>query len=65
MRNTASWTSACLPQTYIIPEVRISASGEDPAYWIMRKAIGLANYHLNEVSSYQAEIYIKGTAITG
>ncbi len=51
------------PQTYMIPEVRISASGEDPAYWIMRKAIGLANYHLNEVSSYNAEIYIKGTAI--
>ena len=51
------------PQTYIIPEVRVSASGEDPAYWIMRKTIGLANYHLNEVSSYHAEIYIKGTAI--
>ncbi|RPI44630.1 MAG: carboxypeptidase-like regulatory domain-containing protein, partial [Bacteroidetes bacterium] len=51
------------PQTYMIPEVRISASGEDPAYWIMRKAIGLANYHMNEVASYQAEIYIKGTAL--
>lgn len=51
------------PQTYMIPEVRISASGEDPAYWIMRKTIGLANYHLNEVSNYDAEIYIKGTAI--
>ncbi len=51
------------PQTYMIPEVRISASGEDPAYWIMRKTIGLANYHLNEVSSYNAEIYIKGAAI--
>jgi hypothetical protein len=50
------------PQTYMIPEVRVSASGEDPAYWIMRKAIGLANYHLNEVASYSAEIYIKGTA---
>jgi hypothetical protein len=50
------------PQTYMIPEVRISASGEDPAYWIMRKAIGLASYHLHEVSSYSAEIYIKGTA---
>ena len=32
------------PQTYMIPEVRVSASGEDPAYWIMRKTIGLANY---------------------
>lgn len=51
------------PQTIMIPEVRISASGEDPAYWIMRKTIGLANYHLNEVSTYNAEIYIKGTAI--
>ncbi len=50
------------PQTYMIPEVRISATGEDPAYRVMRKAIGLANYHLNQVSIYDAEIYIKGTA---
>lgn len=50
------------PQTYMIPEVRVSAKGEDPAYFIMRKAIGLANYHLNQVKSYNAEIYIKGTA---
>ena len=51
------------PQTYMIPEVRVSASGEDPAYWIMRKTIGLANYHLHEVLKYEAEIYIKGTAL--
>ncbi|MCK4880779.1 MAG: carboxypeptidase-like regulatory domain-containing protein, partial [Bacteroidales bacterium] len=51
------------PQTYFIPEVRISATGEDPAYWIMRKTIGLANYHLHEVLKYDAEIYIKGTAL--
>ncbi|MCD4710769.1 MAG: DUF5686 and carboxypeptidase regulatory-like domain-containing protein [Bacteroidales bacterium] len=51
------------PQTYMIPEVRISASGEDPAYWIMRKTIGLANYHLHEVLKYDAEIYIKGSAL--
>jgi len=50
------------PQTYMIPEVRVSASGEDPAYWIMRKTIGFANYHLNEVANYDAEIYIKGAA---
>ncbi|MDT8432472.1 MAG: DUF5686 family protein, partial [Bacteroidales bacterium] len=50
------------PQTYMIPEVRVSATGEDPAYRVMRKAIGLANYHLNQVSTYTAEIYIKGTA---
>jgi len=51
------------PQTYMIPEVRVSASGEDPAYWIMRKTIGLANYHLHEVLNYNAEIYIKGSAL--
>ncbi len=51
------------PQTYMIPEVRVVASGEDPAYAVMRKAIGLANYHLNQVQTYNAEIYIKGAAI--
>ncbi len=50
------------PQSYMIPEVTVSASGEDPAYRIMSKTIGLANYHLNQVSTYTAEIYIKGTA---
>jgi len=51
------------PQTYMIPEVRVVASGEDPAYAVMRKVIGLASYHLNIVKRYQAEIYIKGTAV--
>ena len=47
-------------QYYEIPEVRISASGEDPAYAIMRKAIGLAPYYLHHVEYYKAEIYLKG-----
>ncbi|MFZ5941691.1 MAG: DUF5686 and carboxypeptidase regulatory-like domain-containing protein [Bacteroidota bacterium] len=51
------------PQTYMIPEVRVVASGEDPAYAVMRKVIGLASYHLNVIKSYNAEIYIKGTAL--
>ncbi len=51
------------PQTYMIPEVRVIASGEDPAYGIMRKVIGLAHYHLNQVKTYEAEIYMKGTAL--
>ncbi|NMC39656.1 MAG: carboxypeptidase-like regulatory domain-containing protein, partial [Bacteroidales bacterium] len=37
-------------QYYQIPEVRITASGEDPAYGIMRKVIGMAPYYLNQVS---------------
>ncbi len=47
-------------QYYEIPEVRITASGEDPAYGIMRKVIGLAPYYLNEISHYKAEVYLKG-----
>ena len=47
-------------QYYEIPAVRISASGKDPAYYIMRKAIGMAPYHLNQVKHYKAEVYIKG-----
>ena len=50
-------------QYYQIPEVRISASGEDPAYAIMRKAIGLAPYYLNYVSYYKANVYLKGNLI--
>ncbi|HEX7493089.1 MAG TPA: DUF5686 and carboxypeptidase regulatory-like domain-containing protein [Bacteroidales bacterium] len=50
-------------QYYEIPEVRISASGEDPAYIIMRKAIGMAPYYLNNVSHYKAEVYLKGNLV--
>ena len=50
-------------QYYIIPEVRVTSTGEDPAYAIMRKAIGLAPYYLNLVNYYKAEVYIKGSFI--
>jgi hypothetical protein len=47
-------------QYYEIPEIRITATGEDPAYGIMRKVIGLAPYYLNEIGHYKAEVYLKG-----
>ncbi len=50
-------------QYYEIPEVRITASGEDPAYIIMRKVIGLAPYYLNDISYYKAEVYLKGNLV--
>jgi hypothetical protein len=34
---------------------------EDPAYTLMRKAIAKAPYHLNELDSYTAEVYMKGS----
>ena len=53
-----------LPQQYYeIPEVRITASGDDPAYIIMRKVIGMAPYYLNNISCYKAEVYLKGNLI--
>ena len=50
-------------QYYVIPEVRVTSTGEDPAYAIMRKAIAMAPYHLNQVKHYSADIYIKGSVI--
>ncbi len=50
-------------QIYEIPEVRISPSGEDPAYIIMRKVIGLAPYYLNNINYYKANVYLKGNLL--
>ncbi len=40
--------------------VTVKASGEDPAYAIIRKAIATRQEHLNEVKQYQVDVYIKG-----
>ncbi|MCK7541847.1 MAG: DUF5686 and carboxypeptidase regulatory-like domain-containing protein [Marinilabiliales bacterium] len=40
-------------QLFEIPAVRVSATGKDPAYFIMRKAIGMAPFHLNQVKEVQ------------
>ena len=45
---------------YEIPAVTVSPSDKDPAFYIMRKVIGMAPYHLNQVSMYKAEVYIRG-----
>lgn len=47
-------------QYYQIPEVKITEKGEDPAYYIMRRAIGLAPFYLNHINHYKAEVYLKG-----
>lgn len=48
------------PQTLMMREVIAQAKAEDPAYMIMRKAIAKSKYHLNQLDSYTAEVYIKG-----
>ncbi|MCD8043171.1 MAG: DUF5686 and carboxypeptidase regulatory-like domain-containing protein [Tannerellaceae bacterium] len=48
-------------KVYSLQEVQISTKGEDPAYGIMRKAISMAPYYLNQVKRYKSDAYIKGT----
>ena len=62
-RNTVTLNITLQIQYYEIPEIRITASGEDPAYGIMRKVIGLSPYYLNEISNYKAEVYLKGNLV--
>lgn len=52
-------------QLYKIPEVKILASGEDPAYSVMRKAVAMSYYYLNQVEEYDCRIYIKGSGKFG
>lgn len=49
------------PMVYMLKELKVTNSGEDPAYYIMRNAIANAPRHLNQVTSYRSEVYTKGT----
>ena len=48
-------------QTYELKQIEVRSDGRDPAYTIMRKAIAKAKYHTNQLNSYQAEVYMKGS----
>lgn len=50
-------------QNYQIPEIKVLASGEDPAYYIMRRAIALAPYYQKQVSKYSCKVYLKGSGV--
>jgi Family of unknown function (DUF5686)/CarboxypepD_reg-like domain len=47
-------------QVVVLQNVIIKAGKEDPAYTIMRKAIGKAKYHTQQLDGYTAKVYIKG-----
>ncbi len=47
-------------QTIMLKNIVVSDKNEDPAYAIMRKAIAKAEYHLNQVDTSSAMIYLKG-----
>lgn len=47
------------PQEFQIKEVKVFPGQEDPAYFIMRKAIAKAPYFRQKIKHYEAELYIK------
>ena len=44
-----------------INTIDINSNSEDAAYGIMRKVIALSYVHLNQVSSFAADVYLRGT----
>lgn len=50
-------------QSYVIPEIEVLATKEDPAYYIMRKAIAMAPYYQKQVSKYSCKVYLKGNGM--
>lgn len=44
----------------LLEEIVISSDREDPAYAIIRQAIALREKHLEEISSFSCDVYIKG-----
>lgn len=50
-----------LPQAFDLQQVDVLASGEDPAYTVMRRAIAKAEYHRQQLDSYSARVYVKGS----
>lgn len=46
-------------QEYQIKEVKIFPGDEDPAYFIMRKAIAKAPFYRQNIKHYEADLYIK------
>jgi hypothetical protein len=48
-------------KAYSIKEVVITDNKEDPAYGIMRRAIAMAPYYMNQVSEFNSDVYVKGS----
>lgn len=51
------------PQNVQLKEIKVLASGEDPAYYVMRHAIAMAPYYNNQVAEYNCKLYMKGTGV--
>lgn len=48
-------------KSYELKGVNVKPGSEDPAYAIIRKAIGMAPYYQNQIKEFEAEVYMKGS----
>jgi len=48
-------------KSYQLKGVNVKPGSEDPAYAIIRKAIGMAPFYQNQVKEFDAEVYMKGS----
>jgi len=60
-KNPVTRNITMVDQIHQLREIRVYGNGEDPAYPIMRHVIGLSNFHKNQVESYKADVYLRGT----
>jgi hypothetical protein len=49
------------PQAFELKEITVYDGEEDGAYTVMRRAIAKADYHRQQVESYSARVYVKGS----
>lgn len=49
------------PIVYQLETFSVHGGKEDPSYTVMRKAIAKATFHLNQLNTYSARVYIKGS----
>lgn len=47
-------------ESFNLETIEVVDGGEDVSYSVIRRAIAKADYHLNQVDSYTARVYIKG-----
>ncbi|OSZ78933.1 hypothetical protein CAP35_11995 [Chitinophagaceae bacterium IBVUCB1] len=58
--ETVTYDFVLKEQTLQMKDFVVKANAEDPAYAIIRKAIKRRKFHLEQVKSFQSEIYLKG-----
>lgn len=59
LRDSTNLNIRLKKQTFELKEVMVLPGKEDPAWYIMRKAIAKAPFYRNKIKHYEADMYIK------